>query len=314
MLRSYPLWTQFQEQFGTEEACAQALFAARWPDGFRCPRCDHAHAYVIHTRHLLECKACRYQASLTAGTVFHSTRTPLTKWFVALFLLHHGNITARALQKIIRVTYKTAWLMLMKLRCAMSEEESAHLLTGTVQACTDLFQSNVMNFGSELTSGEHLVVVGASFDQDGAFTQIKIKEIPAVHYSGMKPLPSSIDDFVEKHVDPDCRELQTVYKRFPPHPIRKLLKPELWRSECWVYASHRYFQMYMDEYCFRYNTKRRFGEDIVPWLQLIAHHKARTYPEIVRLQYEDILQGIGTRTKGWAPPAPPHRARASDAA
>ena len=72
---------QFQKKFGTEKACQKHLFRLRWPEGFRCPRCQHGEAYVHRTRHLYHCKACGYQVSLTAGTVFHKTRTPLHKWF-----------------------------------------------------------------------------------------------------------------------------------------------------------------------------------------------------------------------------------------
>lgn len=299
-------WERFKVQFSTEEACAQALFAARWPNGFRCPRCDHSHAYVIHTRKLLECKACRYQVSLTAGTVFHGTRTPLTKWFATLFFLHKDDIQACQLQKRIHVSYKTAWLMLMKLRCAMSEEESAHLLTGTVQVCMDFFQFDYMYNREGLAPGEHLVILGASLDEDGAFEQIKIKEIPAIHTRERRALPSSTEDFVEKHVDPLASDIQTSYRRLPPNPMRRALKPILYDAEFSVYASHRYFQIYLDVYGFRYNTKRKYGEDSLPWLQLVAHHKARTYPEIIRLQYEDILEGIQTRTMGWSPPYRTH--------
>ena len=78
---------QFQKKFGTEKACQKHLFRLRWPEGFRCPRCQHSEASVHRTRRPYHCKACGYQASLTAGTVFHKTRTPLTKWFWMIWLM-----------------------------------------------------------------------------------------------------------------------------------------------------------------------------------------------------------------------------------
>ena len=60
---------QFQKKFGTEKACQKHLFRLRWPEGFRCPRCQDEEAYFQRIRHLYHCKACGYQASLTAGTV-----------------------------------------------------------------------------------------------------------------------------------------------------------------------------------------------------------------------------------------------------
>src|SRR3974390_196223 len=78
---------QVQKKFGTEKACQKHLFLLRWLEGFRCLRCQHGEAYFQRTRHLSHCRACGYQASLTAGNVFHKTRTPLTKWFWMIWLL-----------------------------------------------------------------------------------------------------------------------------------------------------------------------------------------------------------------------------------
>ena len=72
---------EFYEQFPDDEACLEALRAMRWPRGFVCPRCDERGSYPVRTRGLEQCRACRYQASVTAGTIFHKTRTSLRTWF-----------------------------------------------------------------------------------------------------------------------------------------------------------------------------------------------------------------------------------------
>ena len=89
---------EWQQRYGTEAACSEALARQRWPEGFRCPRCGHDHGYTISTRHSVECTACHYQASLTAGALFHSTNLPLTKWFWAIYLMasDKGGISAAA--------------------------------------------------------------------------------------------------------------------------------------------------------------------------------------------------------------------------
>ena len=66
-----------QKKFRTEKACQKHLFELRWPQGYRCPRCQHDQAYFHRPRHLNACKAGGYQTSLPAGTIFHKTRTPL---------------------------------------------------------------------------------------------------------------------------------------------------------------------------------------------------------------------------------------------
>jgi len=65
---------EFQKKFATEEACQKHLFHLRWPEGYRCPRCGHDQASFHRTCNLYQCKACKYQASLTAGPIFHKTR------------------------------------------------------------------------------------------------------------------------------------------------------------------------------------------------------------------------------------------------
>jgi len=103
---------QVQKKFGTEKACQKHLFRLRWPEGFRCPRCQHGEAYPHRTRHLYHCKACGYQASLTAGTVFHKTRTALTKWFWLNLLMgrQKNGISMLSLQRMLEIkSYKTVW-------------------------------------------------------------------------------------------------------------------------------------------------------------------------------------------------------------
>lgn len=125
----------WQKRYGTEEACAQALAQQRWPEGFRCPRCGHDHGYAITTRHSYECAGCHYQASLTAGTLFHSTNLPLTKWFWAIHLAasDKGGISAVRLSKQLDVSWLTASRMLRKMRIAMGHWDSIYRLHDLIE-------------------------------------------------------------------------------------------------------------------------------------------------------------------------------------
>ncbi len=78
---------EFQQRFNSEDACQEHLFNMRWSEGFKCPRCGCNEYYHFSTRRLYQCQSCSYQASLTAGTIFHKTRTALHKWFWAIFLV-----------------------------------------------------------------------------------------------------------------------------------------------------------------------------------------------------------------------------------
>lgn len=113
---------EFQLEFATEEACQQYLAACRWPDGFLCPRCGHRRAYAIVKQRRWQCTACRHQVSATSGTILHNTKTPLTVWFWAAYLMttDKRGVSAVLLQRQLGLSrYETAWMMLYKLRRAM---------------------------------------------------------------------------------------------------------------------------------------------------------------------------------------------------
>ena len=78
---------EFQAQFPNEARCWSYLRKARWPQGFLCPRCAGRGSHFLATRRLEQCRTCRYQGSVTAGTVFHGTRVPLRIWFLGIFFL-----------------------------------------------------------------------------------------------------------------------------------------------------------------------------------------------------------------------------------
>lgn len=113
---------EFQRQFPSEAACQDYLAACRWPDGFACSRCGHTRGYRLMEQRRWPCVACRYQVSLTAGTMLHNTKTPLTVWFWAacLTVTDKRGISALLLQRQLGLRrYETAWMLLHKLRRAM---------------------------------------------------------------------------------------------------------------------------------------------------------------------------------------------------
>ncbi len=125
----------FHAEYGSEERCHTALLAQRWPEGFVCPKCRGGkHSYCVRRR-LYQCSACRAQTSLKAGTVFHKSKVPLTKWFLAIYLLTQSknDISALELSRQLGVKYDTAWAMKHKLMAAMQERNKAYRLKGEVQ-------------------------------------------------------------------------------------------------------------------------------------------------------------------------------------
>lgn len=113
---------EFRKLFADEVACRQYLARSRWPEGFRCPRCQHEEALELPARLLWRCRRCGYDTSVTAGTVLHRTKLPLTQWFWAAYLVstQTPGFSALQLQRQLGLRrYETAWAMLHKLRRAM---------------------------------------------------------------------------------------------------------------------------------------------------------------------------------------------------
>src|SRR3954447_9065313 len=114
---------EFEAQFPDDAACARWLFEKRWPDGFRCPGCGHDKARELGRGTLLvEGARCHRQTSVTAGPALHRSPLPLKLWFLAAWLVatHRNGISARQLWLQLGLgSYKTAWLLLRKLRHAM---------------------------------------------------------------------------------------------------------------------------------------------------------------------------------------------------
>ena len=112
---------EMEERFSDEETCWQYLFDLRWPRGFVCAHCDGREAWTMQAGRLL-CRGCRYQISVTAGTIFQGTHVPLTTWFRAMWQVtsQKNGMSALGLQRVLGLgSYKTAWAMLHKLRRAM---------------------------------------------------------------------------------------------------------------------------------------------------------------------------------------------------
>lgn len=127
----------FMGRYGSETQCEQALAASRWPRGFACPACRCR----LHTtfrragRGVWQCKRCPHQTTVTAGTIFDSTKLPLTVWFLAMHLLTQAknNVSALELMRQLGVSWRTAWRLKHKLMQVMAERESHRQLSGRVE-------------------------------------------------------------------------------------------------------------------------------------------------------------------------------------
>jgi hypothetical protein len=131
----YPrTFQQLQAWFGDDEACLEYLARLRWPAGFVCPVCAGTRAWRTG-RGLWMCAGWARKTSVTAGTIFHRTRTPLSTWLAAIWFVtsQKNGVSALGLQRVLGFgSYETAWAWMHKLRRAMVRPDRDQL-TGVVE-------------------------------------------------------------------------------------------------------------------------------------------------------------------------------------
>ena len=155
---------EFQRRFPDEARCAQFLHDRRWPNGFVCPGCSGTRSHLLRSRaYTYECAACGKQTSVTAGTMMHRTKLPLTAWFWAAHLMatHSNGMSAQQLMGQLGLgSYKTAWLLAQKLRRSMVDPEREKL-KGVVEIDQSEMPFRADDSFFEVTKTGKMLVIGA---------------------------------------------------------------------------------------------------------------------------------------------------------
>ncbi|NEW05030.1 IS1595 family transposase [Paenibacillus sp. SYP-B3998] len=251
---------QFQMAYSTEEACIDYIFQSKWPDGFICPRCQHRQAYVTNTRRLplYECSHCRHQTSLTAGTLMEGSRTELHKWLLALFLISRTDksINAVELSKLIQVTYKTAWLILHKIRLTIQKADQKTPLSGSIRINSAVY-GRPFNPSTHKHPKEHLLLVGSSLNERGESTYLKLKFITPNHPRERHIPRSELISFNNTHIQSPSKHIETVTGLYSPKRTRPLMtfasKASSWLNETFHGIGAAHLQTYLAEFCYRFN-------------------------------------------------------------
>jgi transposase-like protein len=196
---------EFQRLYGTEELCEAALEKARWPDGFRCPRCkSHEHGLVYGRRlKRYQCRSCGHQATLTAGTIMQATKLPLTSWFLAFYLIGQAKtgISSLELSRHLGVKYDTAWLLHNKILRAMADREEAYLLRGKIQI-DDAYLGGELPGGKAGRGSENKVPIVAAVSLNEAGHPIHARITAVSGFSG-----EAIAAWAQRHLEPGTHVL-----------------------------------------------------------------------------------------------------------
>jgi len=266
---------ELEARFHSEQACREYLFQLRWPTGFRCPSCGAAKAWSVRSG-LWQCAGCSRQVSVTAGTIFQDTHTPLTVWFRAMWWVttQKNGVSALGLQRVLGLgSYQTAWAWLHKLRRAMVRP-GRDRLTGDVEVDETYWGGRAGGKRGRQLGKKALIAVAAQEDGRGigrirmrriadasaasllAFVRDSIEPGSVVHtdaWVGYEPL--GWRDY--RHWTSSGREpAQSPSDRLPRvHRVISLLKR-------WLLGTHQgavrieHLDYYLDEFTFRFNRRR----------------------------------------------------------
>jgi transposase-like protein len=296
---------EFQSKFASEEACRQYLRACRWPDGFLCPRCGHRRGYELVKTRRLECAECRNQVSLTAGTVLHNTKTPLTVWFWAAYLMttDKRGVSALLLQRQLALRrYETAWMMLHKFRRAMinfareplrGEVEVDETWVGGTQAglrgsrqLKGRRAARVLVAGEKRgrATGRARMAVIPDFKSTTLIAFLKQNVAPGstVYTDGLKSF-TGLQEAGFQHVprsQPLRIDLRKGAKSVVPLADRAIGNLQQWLVGTYHGVSRDQLQVYLDEFVFRHNRRRLPMAAFQTLLGLGTLHQPTPYEQI----------------------------------
>lgn len=263
---------EFEKRFADDDACRAYLESLRWADGFVCPRCGASEVWRMK-RGLLLCRGCRYQASVTAGTIFQDTRLSLMLWFRAMWHVtsQKNGASALGIQRVLDLgSYQTAWAWLHKLRRAMVRP-GRDSLSGTVEVDETYVGGEKPGKRGRGAEGKSLVVIAVEL-AGTAIGRIRLRQVTDASadslvtavchmvtpgsivrtdgWSGYPPLTKK----TYRHVI--VRPSEDLGDNLLPacHRVASLLKR-------WLLGTHqgsvhpRQLAYYLDEFTFRFNRR-----------------------------------------------------------
>lgn len=289
---------EFQNKFPTEKSCLKHLNKIRWPNGFQCPRCGHDQASYHSTRHLFQCKSCRYQVSLTAGTIFHKTRTSLRKWFWMILFLgrYKSGISIRSFQKLLNINdYKTAWMMAHKIRHAMAARDANYQLAGLIEIDDSYFGGSKPGKRGRGAGGKAKVVLAiencddhAGFAKASLVSEIDrdsiakafgshISKRAAIRSDGWRAYGVLKSDTIAHEVVSGSGQNGSINL-----PWVHLLISNIKGGIRGVYrgVSTKYLDLYLSEFCYRHNRRYWESQLFDRLLDACTHSKTVTYAEL----------------------------------
>ncbi len=315
--QDYPrTWSEFLDWFSSEDACLSYLERLRWPHGFACPNCASMTAPYRSSRTRLVCKDCGRQTTVTSGTIFDKTRTPLKVWMAAAWYLtsQKQGVSALGLQRVLGLgSYQTAWAMLHRFRCAMVRPDRERLkglveVDETYLAITDR-QQPISAVGRKSSTTKVLIVMAVEILEPKGFGRIRLRRV-------LKDSADHVLPFVQASVAPGAQvrtdgsaaylglqEMGYEHDRtvmlgsdIPAHVSMAGVHRVASLIKRWILGTHHgsvqpeHLDAYLDEFVFRFNRRTSSSRGMLFYrlLQQAVVTNPVTYRDIVNADPETI--------------------------
>jgi len=269
-------FVEFSQKFATEEACRERLFEVRKAQGFMCPKCGGKEFYNLKTRGTFQCKKCRYQKSLTVGTLMESTHIKLQKWFWAIYLVatDKRGISATALQGQLHVTYKTAWFLLHRIREAMGNREEKYTLCGIIEFDDAFFGGTHPGGKRGRGTDKQKALAAVSKDAAGRPKFLKLLAVPDLKGKTIKKFAQEKFDAGAKVETDACRSYRKPLEEKFLHEwqvfdadaeMLEWLHIAIGNAKAFIQGTYhgldkKHLQRYFNEFDYRYNRRRLQGD------------------------------------------------------
>ncbi len=321
--RDYPKdWSQFQDQFREETDCRSYLEALRWPNGFVCPKCAVVDQPFRAASARLICRHCRRETTVTAGTIFDKTRTPLRTWFAAAWHVTHqkGGVSALGLQRVLGLgSYTTAWGLLHRLRRAMVNLDREPLI-GVIEVDETLVAAPDPSRPARRKALPHggfnggtWVAVAVERSDPRGFGRVRLRRLAAhdtteltrfvqdvaspgatIHTDGTSLYRDLTDLGYVHQKTVQARSQEPAHQTLPAvHRVASLLKR-------WLLGTHQgavgnpHLDRYLEEFTFRFNRRRARSRGLLFYrlLEQAVSTTPETYAEIVAsAKPQDVVVG-----------------------
>jgi transposase-like protein len=288
---------EFMAQYGTEEQCYKALWDWRWPNGFICPECGHNRCCRLKSRKLMQCYKCRSQISVTARTIFDSTKLPLNTWFLAIYLITQSkvSVSALSLKRTLGVSYNTALLMKHKIQQVMKEQDDSKRISATIVQLDDAYWGGKKHDGrrGRGATGKIPFVAAVSTNAEGHPVEMRFTHLPAFTKEAitdwaLKHLRCNIEVFTDgllgfEGLGSAGFSHKVIVTGGGPESVKiaefKWVNTVIGNVKRSIHGtfhavSKKHFSRYLAEFCYRFN--RRF--DLRQLLPRFVHVALRTPP------------------------------------